>query len=105
MRYRQLPLFGTDDPVPFVPGSVKRNQAWIDSQGFSAKEREVLDLLILRYTPQSIAIHLGKSYRTVSTQIGNMVLKAHVANRDELVGMATDEQAELETGLRVVRSA
>jgi len=91
--------------MPFVPGSIKLNQGWIERQDFSAKEREILDLLVLRYSPQQIALLLNKAKRTVQSQILTMVHKAHVANREELVGLATEENAQLESGLRIVRSA
>lgn len=57
------------------------------------REREVLDLLTLRYTDREIADALFISYRTATTHVARIRDKLGLRSRREVAGLATRENA------------
>lgn len=59
----------------------------------TAREREILNLLMAGQSTQAMADHLSLSPRTITTHIGNMMSKLEVSSRVELVAKALQAQA------------
>jgi DNA-binding CsgD family transcriptional regulator len=53
------------------------------------REREVLDLLVARYTDREIAEALFVSYRTVTTHVASIRRKLGASNRRDAAAVAT----------------
>ena len=79
--------------------SVAQGPAWSGPGGTSAvihltrREREVLRLLVARYTDREIADALSISYRTVTTHVARICTKLGVHSRREAArrGIALDD--------------
>lgn len=57
------------------------------SEGVSNRERDIIRLLILKYTSKQIAEKLGISHNTVDTHRRNIMKKLKVSSTGELIGM------------------
>lgn len=70
-------------PSPFVP-----NQVTLKTLKITAREYEVLGLLVTGQTNKQIARHLGKSPDTVKTQVGSLLGKLEAATRTQAIQKA-----------------
>src|SRR5687768_12073392 len=68
---------------PAAPG----NSSLLDK--LSCREREVLNLLALRYTDREISDALFISYRTVTTHVANILNKLGVNSRRDAAALLT----------------
>ena len=62
-----------------------------DEYGLSAREREILQLLVDGLTLRAIGERLGLSYHTISNHLRNVYAKLHVRSRSAAVGRALRE--------------
>jgi DNA-binding CsgD family transcriptional regulator len=70
-----------------IPRAASQNQpaAWVR---LTRREREVLNLLVVRYTDREIAEALFLSYRTVTTHVASIRRKLGAKNRRDAVAVA-----------------
>lgn len=68
-------------------------------QAISVKEKEVLALISAGYSSRAIAIHLNKSFHTVTAQRKSLLRKLEAGNAAELIKKAVDKM--LIAGIKV----
>jgi DNA-binding NarL/FixJ family response regulator len=64
----------------------------------TARERDIVDLLVLGFTAREISAELNISFHTVRTHIRNVYDKSGVASRTELVRWQIGRRSDLEQG-------